>query len=365
MSEAIVTDTEPRAVYFDGLSSRKRHVDVVLVDRLQIVEDGRVLATWPYDDVRRADGPPGLMRLRALSGAPLARLEIADAGLKAACAARCPGLEAAGGRQDVWRVVVLGLAASISVAAIVLFGLPALADRIAPLIPQSIERRIGDLAERQVMALSGGKTCSASDGATALAQLVGKVRGAADVAPSSPPVVVPSPVANAFALPGGKVVIFSGLLAAADSPDEIAGVLGHEFGHLKHRDGMRNLVHSGGLSFLVGMLFGDLTGGSTLVVASRSVVSASYSREVEDDADAYSIATMQRLGRSPRALGNLLTRITLKHGGDAVSWLANHPLTKDRLDHMRAAASSMDGPPLLSPEQWTALKAICATGPKA
>lgn len=354
----------PHADYFDGTTSRKRTVELLLADRLQIITDGRVVTTWSYDEIRRADGPPGVLRLRALSAPPLARLEIADADLAAACVARCSQLGASSGWQGIGRVFLLGLAATVSVALMILFGLPALADRIAPLIPLSLERRIGDIAEKQVTALSDGKACDASDGTAALAELVAKVRTAAEVAPAGAPIVVASPVANAFALPGGRVVIFNGLIAAADNPDELAGVLGHEFGHLKHRDGMRNLIHAGGLSFLAGMMYGDVTCGSTLVVASRTLVNASYSREVEDEADAYSIATMQRLRRSPQAMGDLLTRITAKQGGEAVSWLSSHPLTKDRLDRMRAATSRADGPPLLSPEQWTALKAICTTASK-
>ena len=54
--------------------------------------------------------------------------------------------------------------------------------------------------------------------------------------PSVQSAVLATPVPNAFALPGGKVYLFSGLLAKAQNPDEIAGVLAHELGHLRHRD---------------------------------------------------------------------------------------------------------------------------------
>jgi Zn-dependent protease with chaperone function len=55
----------------------------------------------------------------------------------------------------------------------------------------------------------------------------------------SRPLCCRRPIPNAFALPGGKVYLFDGLLAKAENPDEIAGVLAHELGHLKHRDGIR------------------------------------------------------------------------------------------------------------------------------
>ena len=123
-----------------------------------------------------------------------------------------------------------------------------------------------------------------------------------------------TPVPNAFALPGGKVYLFSGLLAKAENPDEIAGVLAHELGHLRHRDGTRNLIYNGGTSFLIGLLFGDITGSGALIFASRSLVTASYSREAEQNADTFAIDVMHRLGRSPKPMGELMFRVTGKEG---------------------------------------------------
>ena len=124
--------------------------------------------------------------------------------------------------------------------------------------------------------------------------------------------VLATPVPNAFALPGGRIYLFNGLLAKAENPDEIAGVLAHEFGHLRHRDSMRNLIYNGGTSFLIGLLFGDITGSGALIFASRSLVTASYSREAEQNADTFSIDVMHRLGRSPKPMGELLFRVTGK-----------------------------------------------------
>ena len=128
----------------------------------------------------------------------------------------------------------------------------------------------------------GGKACDDAAGQAAFAKLV-------DCAFANPPAsirrsrsaVLATPIPNAFALPGGKVYLFSGLLAKAENPDEIAGVLAHELGHLKHRDSTRNLIYNGGTSFLIGLLFGDVTGSGALIFASRSLMTASYSREAE------------------------------------------------------------------------------------
>ena len=132
-----------------------------------------------------------------------------------------------------------------------------------------------------------------------------------------------TPIPNAFALPGDKVFLFSGLLAKADNADEIAGMLAHELGHLRHRDATRNLIYNGGTSFLIGLLFGDVTGSGALIFASRSLVTASYSREAEQNADTFAIDMMHRLGRSTKPMGELLFRVTGKEGDAACrSWRA-------------------------------------------
>ena len=147
--------------------------------------------------------------------------------------------------------------------------------------------------------------------------------------------------------PAARSSCSSGLLDRADNADEIAGVLGHELGHIKHRDNIRNLIHSGGTSFLIGLLFGDVTGTGALIFASRSLVAASYSREAEQNADTFAIDVMHRLGRSPKPMGQLMFRITGKEVDKSLSILSGHPLTEDRLARMSRADKPPSGPPLV------------------
>jgi Zn-dependent protease with chaperone function len=348
------------AVYFDGMSSRRRLVTLVFHDKLEINEDERTLAAWPYADVRRADSSSGTLRLTCLTAPALARLEIRDAVIAAELAARCPRLdEDVPGRHGVRAIIGWSLAATVSIVAIVLFGVPLAADRLAPLVPQAFERRLGDVAEGQVKVMFGGKICDHAAGSAAFAKLVNAVREAAGMDTSVETAVLLTPVPNAFALPGGKVYLFSGLLAKAENADEIAGILAHELGHLKHRDGTRNLIYNGGTSFLIGLLFGDITGSGALIFASRSLVTASYSREAEQNADTFSIDVMHSLGRSPKPMGELMFRVTGKEADRGLSILAGHPLTEDRLARMSKEDRPPSGPPLLSPGEWASLKQIC------
>jgi Zn-dependent protease with chaperone function len=351
------------AVFYDGTSSRRHVVQLAFKDQLEINDGETTLSAWPYSDIRRAEGAGGLLRLSCLSAPSLARLEIRDAALAAALVPRCPHLnDKAAGRHGVASIVGWSLAAAASILAVVWFGLPLVADRLAPLVPNALERRIGDAAEGQIRVIFGGKTCNNLGGRAVFSRLITEIGKAAGFDAPVQAAVLNTPVPNAFALPGGKVYLFNGLLARAENPDEIAGVLAHELGHVRHRDSTRNMIYSGGTSFLIGLLFGDVTGSGALVFASRSLITASYSREAEASADAFAIDVMHRLGRPTKPMGELIFRVTGKEGDKSLSILANHPLTEDRLKRMSEENRAPTGPPLLTAEEWASLKAICNSG---
>ncbi len=347
------------AVYFDGTSNRKRRVTLRLGAELEIIENGDVAATWHFPDIRRVDAAPGTLRLSSTSALPLARLEIADPAIAADVTARCPSLDAdRGGTTAAWRIVFWSVAAACSIVGIAVFGIPLIADRLAPIIPASVEERIGVAADRQVRTMTGGKICDSPEGQAAFTLLVDKVKQAGGLELPFDAHVLSSSIANAFALPGGKIYLFDGLLKRAENVDEVAGVIAHELGHVHHRDNLRRIIQTGGTSFLFGLLFGDVMGGSAVIFATRSILESSHSREDERAADAFMIDTMHKLGRSPRPMGELLFRVTgaQKNG---LTIVASHPLSEERLDVMRKAERPVTGTELLTGEQWKALKNIC------
>jgi hypothetical protein len=138
------------AIYFDGTSSRRHAVTLAFKDQLDINADQNRLATWSYADIRRADSPSGTLRLSCLTAPALARLEIRDAAVAAELTARCSELDAnLPGRRGVAAIVGWSLAAAISIV-VVWFGVPLAAERLTPLVPPALERRLGDVAEGQV-----------------------------------------------------------------------------------------------------------------------------------------------------------------------------------------------------------------------
>ena len=232
-------------------------------------------------DIRRADGAHALLRLGCVSALPLARLEIDDAATAQALIPHCASLDVGRGGSQTWRIVFWSAAAVCSIVAVVLYGIPFAADRLAPLVPMSVENRIGEAVDKQVRVMLGGKTCDGAAGRLAFTAMVDKIRRAGGIETPLDAAVLSSSVPNAFALPGGKVYLLDGLLQKARNADEVAGVIAHELGHVHHRDNLRKIIQEGGTSFLVGLLLGDVTGATAVIFAARSVLDASYSREAE------------------------------------------------------------------------------------
>jgi len=354
------------AIYFDGRVSRKRRVTLSFGPALEIGEDGALLAAWAYGDVRRIDAPTGVMRLRAISAPDTARLEVGDPALQQQIAIHCRLLAGEKSARDrsTLSIVAWSLAATASIVGLVWFGIPILADRIAPLVPVSWEKRLGEVADNQARAMFEGKSCKGREGVAALLKLSQALQRAAHPRLPATIVVIASKVPNAFALPGGKVYLLSGLLAKAQTQDEVAGVLAHELGHVEHRDHLRKMIADGGAAYLIGLLFGDITGGGAMIFIGNTLFSAAHSREAEAGADAFAARTMTTLGRPASPMGALLLRVTGKEEDGLFTILHDHPLSEDRLAQLadadkRFAESGATGPALLTNEEWTALKAIC------
>src|SRR5215471_8321851 len=169
-----------QAVFFDGTSNRRLAATLAFTDTLEIAVDGETRAKWPYAAIRRADSAPGTLRVSCQSAPALARLEIRDPALAAELTSRAANLDAHHlGRRGVAKIVGWSLAAAASIVLVVLYGVPLAADRLAPLVPESFERRFGDIAEKQVKLIFGDKVCTGAAGQAAFDKLVKTLREAA------------------------------------------------------------------------------------------------------------------------------------------------------------------------------------------
>ncbi len=141
---------------------------------------------------------------------------------------------------------------------------------------------------------------------------------------------------NAFALPGGPMYVNRGMIEAAKTEGEMAGVMAHEISHVALRHGTAQATKGqkyGLLAGIAGIAGSVLTGSSQvgqLAQAPFAVFLLKYSREYETEADVLGAQIMARAGYDPRDLANMFRTIEQQGGGSSVGFLSSHPNPSDR-----------------------------------
>lgn len=153
-----------------------------------------------------------------------------------------------------------------------------------------------------------------------------------------------APGPNAFALPGGIVVVTDDMVKLAKSDSELLAVLAHEIGHVRGRHALRLLLRQSGVFVLVTALAGDAVGMTILAAALPTILlESSYSRQFEQDADDEAFAHLKRHGYSPQAFADLMRRLQAAEKSRTdderfFRYLSSHPVTAERIERAEAAA---------------------------
>ena len=147
---------------------------------------------------------------------------------------------------------------------------------------------------------------------------------------------------NAFALPGGTILVTDQLVRSFPEPDAIAGVLGHEMVHVAEAHGLKQVYRSLGTYLLVAMIAGDV--GPILddmLLEGGLLLSLSYSRDHERQADRAGMELAARAGYDPAALARFFERMTAGGKPGGTSWLSTHPGPKERIEEIRRYAEEI------------------------
>jgi len=144
--------------------------------------------------------------------------------------------------------------------------------------------------------------------------------------------VVRSPVFNAYALPGGHMVVYTGILHKLYTAESLAALLAHERSHINGRHSLRSLLRKASTAILVATLFGDSGGIMAAIVANAETVNGlSYARRLEKEADAEGMRLLVQKGIDPAGMVQLMKEMEKAEGGDGgYSLLRTHPHTADR-----------------------------------
>lgn len=174
--------------------------------------------------------------------------------------------------------------------------------------------------------------------------------------------VADDPSINAYAIPGGIVVVHSGLIEAADSAEEVAGVLAHEVQHIEQRHSLRALAHEAGLSLALLLVFGDAAGAADVA---RRLSALSFSREQEREADRLGLVALQRAGIDPSGMLRIFAKLAAESAESAVAppqWLSTHPATGERIEALRKALPETCRGCEPLPFDWAQVRASVAGG---
>ncbi|HBA71230.1 MAG TPA: hypothetical protein DCZ63_03265 [Geobacter sp.] len=167
--------------------------------------------------------------------------------------------------------------------------------------------------------------------------------------------VADRPDVNAFAAPGGVVVVFSGLIRSAGSAEELAGVLAHEVAHAELRHSLRGMVKSLGLRALVSLLTGDVSGGVFADAATR-LTELRFSREAEREADDEGLRRLVKARIDPNGMLRFYMKLASEGRPSPPPLLSTHPATGERLERLRREVAGLKQKWVPLPIDLTSLK---------
>jgi Zn-dependent protease with chaperone function len=351
--------------FFDGETATTHHVNVTLEgDRLCV--SGASIGPprlWLFRNLRGAErvqrGRP--MRLRN-EAAPGERLIVEDRQMIEGLKSSVPQLTRPINGSTILRFAAVTATGLLMVAALGYAMLAMLPPVVAHMMPQEWRERLGRQAEQSF--IGRYSECKSFSGLRAVGILGNRLyAGNADIAPDFTVVVYNLPVINAFALPGGRIVFSGKLIEAAKTPDEVAGVLAHELGHVDNRDPETAIIRLTGLQVLISLATGS-DGGTVLSNLAGLAAFLRYTRAAEIEADDYALMLLNRAKIDPLGLKRFFESVkkieearTLPVGPIG-GILATHPATEERIARIKPL---QDGParPVMSEENWRALKGIC------
>lgn len=355
-----VIETPLPVLYFDGrhakptegvlrIEGEGRHAQAVVSDAAggRVVRFAVRAARWPE---RTRHGVRVVSLPDDGQGHPQGQLQARDSAAYDQWAARAlPRRESLLVRaQQSWRGTLLALVLlCATVVMVYLHGLPVAARGLAALVPTSVDEALG----RGAMAQVDGDWMQPSELPAATRERLERKFAAAvrqahpQGAPAYQLVFRRSQIGpNAFALPGGTIVLTDELVELVQDDEVLLGVLGHELGHVTARHGVRQLVQAATIQAALSLAFGDY--GSLLTVAPLVLGTMAYSRDFEREADEDSIRFMQANGISPLVMVKFFQRVRGEQSPETqktplgIAILSSHPSDEERMARFRQAALS-------------------------
>lgn len=377
-------NTQHNAEYFDGASAIGHLCFVRLIrDKLIISQTGQPDIEWPVSRIELISGgkPGQALRLKR-SGDHGSRLTIPEGETANSLIAAAPSILKRSKQRNL-RGIALSLGVVVGLG---LAGYATLAVApywLADLLPDRVVNKFADGLEKSVIKTS--KRCDAKAGEDAINAIARRIVSGTEDPPTFSLRVFDirqagnKKMVNAFALPGGRMVFSAGLIESASSPDEVAGVLAHELGHVALKHPEAAIVRIYGLQMFLS-IFTAGQGAETISSIAGLLAALKYSRTAEAEADAYAVKVMENAKVDPKGLQSFFTRLlgsklkTKTSDKDAnkkddnsslsskiepfTDLFSTHPGTQERISKIVPRPGGTE-PAIISNAEWQALKNIC------
>lgn len=358
-------NTSWKGYYIRGDSAESESVNLTLVSTSLIIkdEDNRKIVEWSFikltSTTKIRQNNPVLLRTTQYPGE---LLQVDDLNFASDFIAAYPDITSihksgsgasVGISRTGWKAIIIVIAILVS---IVLFA-PSI---VVKTLPKEWAEELGESVYTFVK--SDYKLCSTTQADAALDKLVGDLtnpehrvyRGA------KPQVrVINSPQINAMAMPGGKIVIFDGLIEMSKTAEDLAFVLAHELGHVSHNHSLRGLVRSQGLSLLIR----GLSGNSISSKITSGLSTLAHSRGQEKEADMESLKMLRAANIRHAEIASFFERMEKEIGvydeDDArLEFLYTHPASSNRTK-MLGKYRNDTGKPAMSENDWESIRNMC------
>lgn len=229
-------------------------------------------------------------------------------------------------QRTVWSIV---LGAVVGLALFLWLGSDLLVEFAVDRIPVEWEQKVGESAYRdfvmqQTVLKDGPAVAAVNEITQRLTEQIPHNPYKFEIS------VVKSEIVNAFALPGGYIVVFTGLMQKAESGEEVAGVLSHELNHVLQRHGLNRMVKQIGLMAIVTIILGDQQGLIGLMQqVGVELLTLKFGRTQETEADVTGLRLLHRARIDPSGMITFFQRLSEKEDG-RVEWLSSHPMSAGR-----------------------------------
>ncbi|WP_193186648.1 M48 family metallopeptidase [Nisaea sediminum] len=345
--------------FFDGATPKRHDIEPDIGPEGIAFKTERGTLAWRYEDLIRIwDYRPQEHLAFTHRRHQDSRLIIEETWATETVARQAPRLVERG--RERWRHTGIAAGLSLGVLALIAglyFFVPPVMDRLARAMPWSFEA--ADRPELDALAIMIGKRCTAEEPNRILRGLVEDLLKTAEFPHPITVDVTSSKMVNALTFAGGRIVLLRGLIQKARSPNELAAVIGHEIGHVVHRDHTERWMRQNALGAASVLLFG-FDGSSTIgQTVFETGLSLSFSRDSERDADRYALRLLNRLDLDPAGGAEFFERMKGKGNlsGLLPGYLSTHPDNDGRAALFREQGTGSRQ--ALTSRDWLILKQIC------